>query len=162
MQVDLDRNRVTHPPHRTPTPRSRSFALPSSLREQLEAHLNSFVDVYRPPDEHSNTELDSYTAPLESTDAELATFQELNIRLTFMRVIIRFLGEYRRFCILREEDEEDEVFDLDRLFDRKAFLASFPAWAGGVRAADDRHAGLQRLCAEPRVVHQPHGGAALL
>ena len=125
MQVDLDRNRVT-PPAPDPDAEKQIIPLPSSLREQLEAHLNSFVDVYRPPDEHSNTELDSYTAPLESTDAELATFQELNIRLTFMRVIIRFLGEYRRFCILREEDEEDEVFDLDRLFDRKSFLASFP------------------------------------
>ena len=125
MQVDLDRNRVT-PPAPDPDAEKQITPLPPSLREQLEAHLNSFVDVYRPPDEHSNTELDSYTAPLESTDAELATFQELNIRLTFMRVIIRFLGEYRRFCILREEDEEDEVFDLDRLFDRKSFLASFP------------------------------------
>ena len=125
LQVDLDRNRITMP-QQDPDAEKQIFPLPQPLREQLEQALNSFVDVYRPVDEHSNNELDSYTAPLESTDAELASFQELNIRLTFMRVIIRFLGRYRRFCILREEDEEDELFDLDRLFDRKSFFSSFP------------------------------------
>ena len=128
MQVDLDRNRISVPAQE-PDAEKPIQPLPPAIRDQLEAHLASFVDVYRPPDEHSNTELDSYTAPLESTDAELASFQELNIRLTFMRVIIRFIGEYRRYSILREEGGADEEvdFDLDRLFDRKAFLASFPS-----------------------------------
>ena len=128
MQVDLDRDRISVPAQE-PDAEKPIQPLPAAIREQLEAHLASFVDVYRPPDEHSNTELDSYTAPLESTDAELATFQELNIRLTFMRVIIRFIGEYRRYCILREEGAAgtEDDFDLDRLFDRKAFLASFPS-----------------------------------
>jgi hypothetical protein len=128
MQVDLDRNRISQPVSPEDSTDSPLLPLPEPIRNRLLKELNSFVDFYVPvKDEHSNSELDSYTAPLEVTDEDHAHFHDLSIRITFMRVLIRFLSKYRQFCILRKTDEDDEGFDIDRLFDRKSFLTSFPS-----------------------------------
>lgn len=57
-------------------------------------------------------------------DAAQVEAQETRIRICFLKVLVAFLGRYRRFMLLQAEESES-FFDLDRLFDRRAFARSF-------------------------------------